>query len=72
VYPKDLDLRLGFAVTTTEVINAEDEDDHPRPVAAATAATAAASLADRAGEEEWAMLLDRERWMSSKWGKWGI
>jgi hypothetical protein len=44
-------------LTTTEVINAEEEDDHPRPVAVAV--VAAASLADRAGEEESAMLLYR-------------
>jgi hypothetical protein len=59
-------------LTTTEVIDTEEEEDHPQPVAAATAAIAAASLADRAGEEESAMSLDREGWMSSKWGKWRI
>jgi hypothetical protein len=53
-------------LNTTEVIDADEEDDHPRPVAAATATVAAASLVDRAGEEDPAMLLDRERWMSSK------
>ena len=52
-------------LTTTGVINAEEEDDKPRPVAAA------ASLADRAGEEEPAMSLDREGWMRSKWGEMG-
>jgi hypothetical protein len=50
--------------TTTEVINAEEEDDHPRPVAAA-------SLVDRAGEEQPAMSLNQKGWMSSKWGKLG-
>jgi hypothetical protein len=43
------------------VIDAEEEDDNPRPV------VAAANLADRAGEEEPAMSLDRKGWMSSKW-----
>lgn len=55
-------------MSTTEVIDAEEEDDHPRPVAAATAAVATVSLTDRAGEVQPAMSLDRERWMSSKWG----
>jgi hypothetical protein len=50
-------------LTTTEVIDAEEEDDHPRLVAA----VAATSLTDRAGEVEPAMSLYRERWMSSKW-----
>jgi hypothetical protein len=36
-------------LTTTEVIDAEEEDDHLWPVTAATATVAAASLADRAG-----------------------
>jgi hypothetical protein len=36
-------------LTITEVMDAEEEDDHPRPVAATTAAVVAASLADRAG-----------------------
>jgi hypothetical protein len=58
-------------LTTTKVIDAEEEDDHSRPVAAATATVAAASLANRAGEEELDMSLDQEGWMSSKWGEMG-
>jgi hypothetical protein len=54
-------------LTTTEVIDVEEEDDHPRPVAAATTTVAAARLADRVGEEDLAMSLDRDGWMSSKW-----
>jgi hypothetical protein len=58
-------------LTTTRVIDAEEEDENPRPVAAATANVAAASLAIRASEEESATSLDREGWMSSKWAKVG-
>jgi hypothetical protein len=50
------------------VIDTEEEDGSSRLVAAATANVTAASLADRAGEEEPTMSLDREGWMSSKWG----
>jgi hypothetical protein len=55
-------------LTTTKVINAEEEDDNLWPVAAATANVTAASLVDRAGDEESVMSLDRDRegWMSSK------
>jgi hypothetical protein len=56
-------------LTTTVVIDAEEEDDHPRPVVAAIANVAAASLVDRASEEEPTISLDREGWMSSKWEK---
>jgi hypothetical protein len=52
-------------LTTTGVIDA-DEDDKPWPVTAATTNIAAASLADRAGEDEPAMSLDRDGWMWSK------
>jgi hypothetical protein len=45
-----IDLRLGFQKpTTTEGIDAEDEDDKPLPVAATTANVDAASLAELAG-----------------------
>jgi hypothetical protein len=44
------------------MIDAKEEDNNPRLVAAA-------SLADRAGEEKSAMSLVREGWISSKWGK---
>jgi hypothetical protein len=59
-------------LTTTKVIDAEEEDDYPRPVAAATTIVAAASFVDRAGEEELAMALDQEGWMSSKRGNGGF
>jgi hypothetical protein len=58
-------------LTTTKVIDAEEEDDHPRPVAATIATIAAASLVDRAGDEEPAMSPDREEWMSLKWREMG-
>jgi hypothetical protein len=64
-----IDLRLGFQKpTTTEGIDAEDEDDKPLPVAAATANVDAASLAELAGEDGTAMSLHLKGWMSSKWG----
>jgi hypothetical protein len=47
-------------LTTSEVICAEEVDDNPWPVATA-------SLANRAGDEEPAMSLDQEGWMSLKW-----
>jgi hypothetical protein len=55
-------------LTTTGVIDAEEEDDKPRPIASATANVIAANLADCEGEKEMALSVDQERWMSSKWG----
>jgi hypothetical protein len=54
-------------LTTTEVIDAYEEDNNPRPVAASTANIAAASLIDRASDKESGMSLDLEGWMSPKW-----
>jgi hypothetical protein len=42
------------------VIDAEEKDDKSWPVAAATANFAATSLADRAGEDQPAISLDRK------------
>jgi hypothetical protein len=56
-------------VTTTKVIDAEEEDDHPRLVAVATAAV---SLTDRAGDEESAISIDRERVDELEMGENGV
>jgi hypothetical protein len=53
------------------VINIAEEDDKPWRVTAATANVSAISLADLAGEDEPAMSLDLEGWITSK-GGWGI
>jgi hypothetical protein len=49
------------------VIDAEEEDDKLWPVTAATTTVAAASLVNLVGDDESAMSLDLEGWMSSKW-----
>jgi hypothetical protein len=42
----------------------QEKDDKPWPVAATTSNVTAASLADLAGEDQLAMTLDLEGWMS--------
>jgi hypothetical protein len=61
------DLRLEFQkLTITVGIDAEEEDNKPLPVTAATTNVTYVNLADLVGEDKPAMLLDLEGWIYSK------